>query len=93
MQYELRNLIRGNESFGQGNIIQTIKNHLRRSQNTSSESQTTEFTKEQETRILIDIYIQENNIFKLVFVLFFCKYKFFDYFCRNKYYKNEITNK
>lgn len=54
LKHELQNVISGNGSVRNGEIIQTITAHLRREKETIQGTAKVEFFKEQETQILIE---------------------------------------
>ena len=53
MKHELQRIISGNGSVRNGEIIQTITDHLRREKKTVSAIKKAKFDKEQETQILV----------------------------------------
>jgi len=58
---ELQNILSGKSQVGDGNVIQTIANYLRRSQTTSKLAQTDKYYKKEETEKLL-IFIKQNDI-------------------------------
>ena len=55
VKHELQSIISGNGPVRNGEIIQTITNHLRRKKETIQGTEKTKFIKEQETQILIEL--------------------------------------
>ncbi len=64
---ELKNILSGKNLVSNGELIQTIAIHLRRSKKTSSLASTKEYSKKQETKELIT-YINQNNLDSVVFI-------------------------
>ena len=58
---ELQNILSGKSQVGDGNVIQTIANYLRRSQTTSELAQTDKYYKKEETEKLLT-FIEQNDI-------------------------------
>lgn len=61
VKHELQNIISGNGSVRHGETIQAIAAYLKRKKRAGSATETAEFSKEQETKILIE-YIEENAL-------------------------------
>ena len=61
LKHELQNIISGNGSVRNGNILQTITNYLRGKKKAISESEKAKFLKKQETQILIE-YIDSHSL-------------------------------
>lgn len=60
IKYELQNIVSGKSQVSNNSVIQTIANHLRSSEDTSTISKTTNEFKRKETEGLID-FINQNN--------------------------------